>query len=126
MFRNLCMLVGVVSFFYGLAYTLAPFFVVGLYVPTPNAEAALTGRFFGVTLLFVGVACWLIRDTTDPVAKNAIVVAGIVNGVVGFATSIYFTLNGGLTAFGWTAVVIYLVFGIGWLMAMNNSKKSVT
>lgn len=70
MFRNLCMLVGVVSFLYGMSYTIAPYFVVGLYVPIPNDEAALTGRFFGLSLLFVGVGCWLIRETTDSVAKN--------------------------------------------------------
>jgi len=117
------MLVGVVSFFYGVAYTIAPFFVVGLYVDTPNAEAALTGRFFGLTLLFVGVACWLIRDTVDLVAKNAIVLAGIVNGLVGFVTSLYFTLNGGLTPFGWSAVLIYLVFGIGWFLVLGKVKR---
>jgi len=125
MFRILCTLVGIVSVFYGSAYTLAPDFVAGLYLPAPNAEAALVGRFVGLSMLFIGIACWLIRDTSDPIAKKAISVAGLVSSIVGFATSLYFTLNGELSTFGWSAVIIYLVFGVGWLMALNSSKEPV-
>ncbi len=121
MFRITCAAVGVVATLYGLSYTFLPFTTASLYLPEANAQAALLGRYFGLTLLFVGVACWFLREITDPAAKRAVVIAGLVNAVTGVVVSVVFTLNGGMTAMGWSAVVIYVLTGAGWLMSWKDT-----
>lgn len=116
MYRLMCSIIGVVTAAYGVAYTAAPGFVSGLYLPETNAQAILLGRYFGLALLGLGITVWMLRDVRDVVARNAVRVGTGLSSVIGLATSVYFTLNGTMTAFGWSAAIIYAAVLIGWLV----------
>jgi hypothetical protein len=119
MFKTTTTLAALISVVYGAAYTLMPGFVNSLYMEA-NPQSILTGRYFGLSLLFIGLACWFLRDAREASTQRGLSIAGLVNAVVGFATSLVFTLNGGLSAMGWSATVIYLVLGVMWLMCLRG------
>ncbi len=124
MFKTTTTLAALISLCYGAAYTLMPGFVNGLYMDA-NPQSILTGRFFGLSLLFIGFACWFLRDATDASTQRGLSIAGLVNGAVGFVTSLVFTLNGGLSFFGWSAAVIYLVLGVMWLLSLRKASATL-
>jgi len=124
MFRLTCILIALVTGVYGITYMLFPGPASALYLSTEvQPGTLLMGRYFGVTLLFIAVACWLVKDVVDPIVRNAISTAGLVNCVTGLVVSVVFTVNGLMTIFGWSAVAIYLVGMALWLLARKQDSN---
>ncbi len=107
---------------YGIGYTIAPAVVASFYVDEPNISVHVLAmcRYFGLTLLFVGVVLWGFRNSSDSQVKAVVGNATIVVGVVGLLTSAALVLNGTLKPFGWSAVALYLVLTVGMLMAKKE------
>lgn len=120
MFRIMCIYIAVLSGLYAACYTLAPLLTASFYLPEANADTALLGRYFGAALWFAAIVCWLLKDTVDAVVQKAVAAGGVVNAVVGLVTSLIFTLNGQMTAFGWGPVIIFLIAAVGWVLVMQS------
>ena len=124
MFRITCMIIAAVTAVYGAGYLLLPGQLAALYLPETqiNEGTLLLGRYFGLTLLFIAVACWCLKDAVDAKVQNAISTAGLVNGAAGLVVSVVFTLSGLMTILGWSAIAIYLIGIILWLMARKQAQ----
>ena len=81
---------------------------------TPTAEVILTARYFGWGLLAVGLITAFAANAPPSEAKQAIVKALFIAEVVGLIVSLMGTLSGTFTAFGWSAVVIYVFLAAGF------------
>jgi|1186.fasta_scaffold655757_1 hypothetical protein len=97
----------VIALLYGVAFLIAPEFVLASYGMSPNPQAILGYCYFGVGLLTVGVFAWLIRQSTDWIAVRAILIAYAAGNIPGLLVSIWGTVTGIMNAFGWSAVLIY-------------------
>ena len=111
---NLLVLNAVVAVVFALGFLFVPGSVLSMYGATPGPQINLTGQFFAVELVHVGLLVWLIRSVTDALARRALVTAGLVANLVGLIVSLIGTLSGVLNAFGWSAVVIYVVLSLGY------------
>jgi len=95
---------------YGIAFVSIPGFVLAIYGDaTPNALAILGFRFFGLSLLSLGLIGWFVRETSDWTALRGLLLGLSVGNVVGVVVSIWGTVTGIMNAMGWSAVLIYLV-----------------
>jgi hypothetical protein len=104
-----------IAIIYGVAFILAPAFVLANYGITPDAALILMARFFGLTLLGLGLVGWLIRETTDLKALRGLLSGLAVQSVIGLLVSIWGTTSGTMNGMGWSAVVIYAVLLAGYL-----------
>jgi hypothetical protein len=104
-----------VAIIYGIAFILVPDFVLVTYGITANAALDLMARYFGLTLLGMGLITWLVRETTDGKALRGLLTGLSVQGVVGLLVSIWGTLNGTMNGMGWSAVLIYAILLAGYL-----------
>jgi len=111
---NLLVLNAVIALVFGIGFLLIPGSVLSMYGVAPGAQINLTGQFFAVELIHVGVLAWLIRNVSDGLAQRAIIVAGLVGNLVGLVVSLIGTLGGVVSSFGWSAVVIYAVLALGY------------
>jgi hypothetical protein len=111
---NLLVLNAVVAVVFALGFLFVPGSVLTMYGATPGPQINLVGQFFAVELVHVGFLAWLIRNVADALARRAIVAAGLVANLVGLVISLIGVLTGVVNAFGWSAVVIYLVLGLGY------------
>ena len=112
--NNLLVLNAVIAIVYGIAFLLIPGSVLAMYGAAPGPQINLTGQFFAVELIHVGVLAWLIRNVSDGLAQRAIIIAGLVANLVGLVVSLIGTLTGVVSSFGWSAVVIYVVLALGY------------
>jgi hypothetical protein len=108
-------LAAAIAIIYGVAFILAPAFVLAHYGITPDAALILMARFFGLTLLGLGLVGWLIRETTDLKALRGLLSGLAVQSVIGLLVSIWGTTSGTMNGMGWSAVVIYAVLLAGYL-----------
>jgi hypothetical protein len=122
---NFLKVTAVVAAIYGIVGVLFPNFLLTNYGVSSEAAVILMTRFFGVTLIGWGIANWLISDSTDWIALRGVLVAGVIADVVGVVVSVAGTRAGTMNRMGWSAVLIYAVFGLGSLYFLVSGRQTM-
>jgi len=122
---NFLKAMAVVSVLYGIAGVLLPGFLLANYGVSTEAAAILMTRLFGVTLIGWGIALWLVSDCNEWIALRGLLVAAVIADVVGVVVSVAGTIAGTMNQMGWSAVLIYAVFGLGSLYFLVNGRQTV-
>lgn len=111
--RTFLMIVAVIALVYSVGLLLMPVFMETSYGTETSASVVLSDRFFGATLLSLAVITWLAKDLTGA-SVRPIITGSLIGNAVGLVVSLMGTLGGVMNASGWSAVVIYLVFSLGF------------
>jgi uncharacterized membrane protein YfcA len=107
------MISAIVALLFGLGFVLVPGFMFSIY-GIASAPASLLGfRLFGSALIAIGVLTWLLKDSTDWSAIKGLLLSVAVGNAIGFLLVLFATINGTLSAMGWSAVLIYLLLLVG-------------
>jgi len=112
----------IILLLYGIGFAAIPADVGGLYGVPPEPHVLMADRFFGSTLLAVGVITWFARDL-DWAAVRGVLIGGIVGDVVGGLLSVWAIVEGLVNAFGWTSVVIYVLLLLGALYFLSPGSR---
>ena len=116
--------VGVVSILFGIGFVAVPAEVLAQYGIAPEPHTIFMSRFFGVALIDVGLLVWLARNIVDALGRHAIVLSGLIATVIGFLVALNGQMNGLANALGWSTVVIYALFAIGFACFQFAPKSS--
>jgi uncharacterized membrane protein len=71
-------------------------------------------QLFGANLVGVAVLCWLAQDVPESDFRSAISWALFVINAVALVVTVVAQLNHVMNAVGWSSVVIFLFFTVGW------------
>lgn len=112
--NQLFMLNAIIALAFGIGFVLLPATALTIYGIDPNPPINLMGQFFGVELIAVGLLCWFVRGDSDTAVIPKILLALLIADIVGLIVSLMGTLSGIINAFGWSAVLIYLVLVAGY------------
>jgi hypothetical protein len=122
--KHLFIVHSVVALIFGAGFVLAPQALASVYgVTLADPDAIYVARLFGAALLAYCFVAFLARDAQDSVARRAIVLGFCLSGAVGFIVTLVGQLTGVMNAFGWSAVLIYLVIltvGYGYFYIKNQ------
>ena len=100
---------------YGIAFIKVPDFVQATYGMTSTASSILAARYFGLTLLGLGLVTWLVRETSDQKALRGLLSGLAIQSLIGALVSIWGTTSGTMNGMGWSAVLIYAVLLAGYV-----------
>jgi hypothetical protein len=117
-------IVGVVAIVFGIGFVAAPAEVLAQYGIAADRYTAFISRFFGVALINVGLVAWLARGIVDTLGRRSIVLAGLIGNVLGFLVALEGQINGLANALGWSTVLIYGLFAIGFAYFQFAPKSS--
>jgi hypothetical protein len=117
-------IVGVVAILFGIGFVAAPAEVLTQYGITADRYTAFMSRFFGAALINVGLIAWFARNIVDSLGRRSIVLAGLIGDVVGFFVALHGQMNGVANALGWSTVLIYGLFAIGFAYFQFAPKSS--
>jgi hypothetical protein len=123
-YKNFLTFASVLGLAFGLGFSLIPAQLTNMYNVSLNAGGLFVGQLFGSSLLGLGLLNWFARDFSDSSAKQAVLLANLVDGVVGFIFALLAQLGGvaGVNALGWSTVVIYLILAAGFAYLRFFSK----
>ena len=107
-------IVAIVAGLFGLGFVFIPDQVLSYYGAAPDASAHYMAQLFGAALLGFAVILWLCKDAEDSPARQAILLGLFVAEGVGFVVALIVQLGGGINALGWSTVLIYLLFALGF------------
>ncbi len=111
--RTMFIIGAVVSLVYAVGLLLVPGTMNSMYGMTSTDATRLLAQFFGVGLLTLGLIDWLAKDFTGANARP-LLVAGLVGNAAGVIVSLLGIMSGAMNSLGWSAVLIYLLIGLGW------------
>jgi hypothetical protein len=104
---SLLVIAGLLALLFGLGFLLAPTALLPLYGVDPSPGTVIMSRFFGVALVHLGVALYLVRDVSEAGAQRGLVLAGVVGSAAGVAVALMGRLGGVVNDLGWSTVAIY-------------------
>lgn len=107
-------IVAVVAGLFGLGFVFAPEQVLSFYGAAPDAGTNYMTQLFGAALLGFAVILWLCKDAEDSPVLKAILLGLFVAEGVGFVVALMTQLGGSINALGWSTVIIYLLFALGF------------
>ncbi|MFI5242911.1 MAG: hypothetical protein ACHQRL_07870 [Gemmatimonadales bacterium] len=100
---------------FGLAFTGEPAIMLTQYGLVVDPASAIMSRFFGATLITLGLVIFLARSVTDAYARNAIVQGLLVGSLLSLAVAVFAQVRGVINAFGWSTVAIYGLLTLGYV-----------
>jgi hypothetical protein len=110
---------------FGLAFAVAPARMLTQYGMIADPASVIMSRFFGATLLTLGIVIFLARSVTDAYARRAIVLGLFVGSAISLAVAVYAQVRGVINAFGWSTVVIYGLLTLAYAYFVLGDRKSV-
>lgn len=112
--RTLLFVGGVLGLVFGLGFLLAPRQVLSLYGVTGDPPVVLMSRFFGATLVQVGLILYLIRDVGDLRTQRGVVLGSFLGSLAGLVVALTAQFWGLVNALGWSSVAIYGLLLLGY------------
>jgi hypothetical protein len=111
---TLLRLAGLLALAFGVGFLFAPGRVLALYGVAAVPTVVLMARFFGATLLQLGLVLYLIRDVSDLTTRRGVVLGSFLGSLAGFVVSLTAQFWGLVNSFGWSSVAIYGVLLLGY------------
>jgi hypothetical protein len=104
---------GAVAILFGIGWLVFPRFMADTYGVKTIGDAILVTRFLGLSIGW-GLVGVLVSQSTDWTAPRGAVVGSAVGNILGVIVSAYYTIHGALNAAGWSAVILYGIFFLGF------------
>jgi hypothetical protein len=117
-------IVGVVAILFGIGFVAAPADVLEQYGITADRYVVIMSRFFGGALINIGLIAWFARNIADALGRRSIVLAGLIGDLIGFFVALQGQMSGDINALGWSTVVIYGLFALGFAYFQFTSKSN--
>lgn len=112
--RVLLIINAVVILVYAVGALFVPATMLMMYGMTPGVGEQLMTRFFGVSMLALGLLSWLVRNSRDSSVRQAVVPVFLVFDAAGIIVSLLGTLSKVMSPLGWQVVAIYLMLCLGF------------
>jgi hypothetical protein len=97
---------------YSVGALFIPNTMLTMYGMTHGASEQLMTRYFGASLLTLGLMSWLMRNSRDTNVQRAIILAFLVFDAAGMFVSLLGTISAVMSPLGWQVVTIFLLLGI--------------
>ncbi|HEY5983615.1 MAG TPA: hypothetical protein VIU38_09095 [Anaerolineales bacterium] len=125
-FQTLMVIKAAVCLALGVPILLAPDFVYSVFGLSLAAAGAFAAREYGASLIGNLMITWYARNAADSEARQAIILGLCVYDALGFLATLAAQLSGLLNPLGWSVVVLYLFFAVGFGYFLVNRPHPVT
>lgn len=113
-YRILFVLNAIVAFLFGVAFLVVSSVALKQFGVDDYASTRLMTQFFGTAMLALGIVLWFAKDVADDAVARGFAIALLVGALAGLIITIIGTVSGTLRSFGWVAMLIYVLFGLGY------------
>jgi hypothetical protein len=113
-YRTLFLLNAFVAFLLGLAFLVVPALAISQFGVDSYTSTRMIAQFFGTAMLTLGLLLWFAKDVTNDTVQKRMGIALLVGSLAGALVTVLGTVSGTLRANAWMAIVVYVLFGLGY------------
>ena len=119
---------GAVGLLFGAFFLAVPDVALRQYGVPAEPHNVMQARYFGATLLQLGLVVWLARQTQDGVAVRALLLGIVVGDIAGAAISAWAAAAGLQNAMAWGSVVLYAALAAGsvYFLLSRSTRRPAT
>ena len=114
---------GALALLFGAFFLVLPELALRQYGVATEAHNQMQARYFGATLLQVGLVVWLARRTQDAIAVRAILIAITTGNAIAAAISVWAALAKLQNAMVWGSVLLYVSLLLGSVYFLASSPR---
>jgi len=113
-FKNLMVIKALVCLSFGILLLAIPAKLLSIFGATLGNGGMFTAREYGASLFGNLFLCWFAKNTEESDARRAIILALFVYNLIAFVMTAITVISGVLNPLGWSIVLIYLFFTLGF------------
>jgi hypothetical protein len=113
-FQTLMVIKAIVCLALGVPILIMPTFIYSIFGITLEPGSAVAAREYGAALIGTLMITWFARNAEASYIRWTIALGYGVYDAIGFLVALVATLSGAMNLFGWSVVVIYLFFALGF------------
>jgi hypothetical protein len=113
-FRTLMIIKAIVCASFGVFILFAPGTIYTILGISLNPAGYIPARQYAASLFGNLMLTWIAKDSTESVARRAIIVALCVYDAIGFIVTLIALLTGQMNALGWAIAALYLFLALGF------------
>jgi len=115
-YRVMFVINALVTLLAGLGFLIVPGRLLALFGTEARVPELLLARFFGSALLTLGLLLWFAKDAADEGAQKGMGIALLVGAFCGLVVTVIGVspASGVIRSNGWAAIVVYVLFGLGY------------
>ncbi len=113
-FKTLMIIKAVVCLTLGLPILFVPGLFYSVFGASLGPGGTFAAREYGASLIGNLMLTWFARNAGESQARRALILGLCVYDAIGFVVTLIATVSGVLNPLGWSAVIIYLFFALGF------------
>jgi len=113
-FKNLMVIKALVCLGFGILLLAIPDKLLSIFGATLGDGGMFTAREYGASLFGNLFLCWFAQNAGESDARRAIILALFVYDLIAFVMTAITVISGVLNPLGWSIVLIYLFFTLGF------------
>ncbi len=113
-FKNLMIIKALVCLAFGTLLLAVPDKLLSIFGATLGDGGMFTAREYGASLFGNLFLCWFAKNAGESDARRAIILALFVYDLIAFLMTAITVISGVLNPLGWSIVLIYLFFTLGF------------
>ncbi len=113
-YRILFVLNAIVAFLFGVAFLFVSSMALKQFGVDDYASTKMMAQFYGTAMVALGLVLWFAKDIADEAVSRGLGISLLIGALAGLTITIMGTVNGTLRSFGWVAMLIYVLFGLGY------------
>jgi len=113
-FKNLMIIKALVCLAFGTLLLAVPDKLLSIFGATLGDGGMFTAREYGASLFGNLFLCWFAKNAGESDARRAIILALFAYDLIAFVMTAITVVSGVLNPLGWSIVVIYLFFTLGF------------
>lgn len=126
-YRILLIVNALVAVLLGMAFLFMPTRMLNLFGTETFVATLLVSRFFGTAMLALGLLLWFVKDVTQETIQKGMGLALLVGAVAGLVVTVVgtFASNAVIRSNGWIAMLVYVLFGLGYAYLVFLKREPV-
>lgn len=113
-FKNLMVIKAIVCLSFGILLLAVPDKLLSIFGATLGDGGMFTAREYASALIGNMFLCWFARNAEASDARRALIIALFVYDLIAFVMTTITVISGVLNVLGWSIVIIYLFFTLGF------------
>lgn len=122
-YRTLFLINSFIAFLLGAAFLFAPSMAIDQFGVDNYASTKMVAQFFGTAMIALGLLLWFAKDITIETVQKGMGIALLVGAVAGMVVTVIGTAGGILRTNGWMAILVYVLFGLGYAFLVFMQPK---
>ena len=115
-YKFLFVLNALFSFLIGLVFLFVPARAMAFFGAETYASTLLVARFFGTSLVAIGLLLWFAKDAADENVQKGMAWALFISSILGLIVNVIGVspASGVIRANGWITIIVYVLFALGY------------